>query len=70
VISTATNAVSDTITVGNTPLGVSITPDGKRLYVANNGDGTISVISTATNAVSDTITVGNGVIGVAICPVP
>src|SRR5260370_25184880 len=59
VISTATNAiVGDPITVGNSPLGISVTPDGKYVYVANtnlfngNNGGTpasVSVISTATH---------------------
>jgi YVTN family beta-propeller protein len=47
---------------------VAFTPDGKHAYVANNGDGTVSVITTATGAVSAPITVGKGAAGVAICP--
>ena len=46
---------------------MGITPDGKQVYVANRGDGTVSVITTATGAVTP-ITVGNGPIRVAICP--
>ncbi len=37
VINTATNTVTDTITVGNHPYGISVSPDGSKLYVANNG---------------------------------
>ena len=58
VINTATNTVSATITVGNNPAGVSVSPDGSKVYVANSGDNTVSVINTATNTVSATITVG------------
>jgi YVTN family beta-propeller protein len=47
---------------------VTITPDGTHAYVANNGDGTVSVITTATGAVSAPISVGNAPILVAICP--
>ena len=47
---------------------MAITPDGKHAYVANHGDGTVSVITTATGAVSAPITVGNGPAGVAITP--
>jgi YVTN family beta-propeller protein len=47
---------------------VAITPDGKRVYVANNADGTVSAINTATGAVSAPITVGKNPGGVAICP--
>ena len=35
VITTATGAVSAPITVGKVPVGVAITPDGKRAYVTN-----------------------------------
>jgi YVTN family beta-propeller protein len=68
VITTATGAVSPPITVGNSPSGLAITPDGKRAYVANNADGTVSVITTATGAVSPPITVGKGPGSVAITP--
>ena len=51
--------MSAPITVGTAPIGVAITPDGKHAYVANLGDGTVSVITTATGAVSAPITVGN-----------
>ena len=47
---------------------MAITPDGKRAYVANPGDGTVSVITTATGAVSAPITVGNRPYAVAITP--
>jgi YVTN family beta-propeller protein len=46
---------------------VAVTPDGKSVYVANNGSNTVSVIATATNQVSP-IPVGNGPIGVAVTP--
>jgi YVTN family beta-propeller protein len=46
---------------GSTPFGVAVTPDGSRVYVANGGDGTVSVISTATNTVAGSpIVVGSG----------
>ena len=35
VINTATNTVSATITVGNNPDGVSVSPDGSKVYVTN-----------------------------------
>ena len=47
---------------------MAITPDGKRVYVANHGDGTVSVITTATGAVSAPITVGKRPDGVAMTP--
>ena len=60
VISTATNTVIATIPVGSSPVGVAVTPDGSKVYVANDGDNTVSVISTATNTVIGApIPVGN-----------
>ena len=41
------------------PRGVSVTSDGSKVYVANEGNGTVSIIDTATNTVeTSTITVG------------
>jgi YVTN family beta-propeller protein len=46
------------IAVGKGPEGVDISPDGKELWVANSGDGTVSNISTASKRVIDTLKVG------------
>jgi YVTN family beta-propeller protein len=43
------------VEVGIMPLGVAITPDGKRVYVANEWDWTVSVIDTETNLVIETV---------------
>ena len=79
VIDTATNDVVDTdsgtpgeqnIPVGDFPQGVAITPDGSRAYVANKGDGTVSVIDTNTNMVDDTVILPalSGPFAVAVTP--
>ena len=68
VIDTAKGVVSDTITVGNGPVGLAVTPEGKHVYVANAAENTVSVIDTATGAVSATIPVGTSPVRVAICP--
>jgi YVTN family beta-propeller protein len=70
VITTATGAVSAPITVGKGPDAVAFTPNGKRAYVTNYIDGTVSMITTATGAVSPPITVGKIPRAVAICPAP
>ena len=60
-----------TIPVGTNPAGVSVSPDGRNVYVTNYGNGhdsTVSVISAATNNVIATITVGLGPEGVSISP--
>lgn len=60
VIDTASNTVQATIAVGFFPLGLATTPDGSRLYVADNdpslGNGSVAVIDTATNTVVDRVT--------------
>jgi YVTN family beta-propeller protein len=68
VIDTAKKVVTATISVGQGPLGVSVTPDGGTVYVTNQDDSTVSVIATATNAVTATIPVGRGPSGVSVIP--
>ena len=68
VVNVADGAVS-TISIGDHPIGVAITPDGTKAYVANNYGNTVSVINVATGAASTISTgIGNGPAGVAITP--
>jgi|SRR6218665_199108 len=63
------SVVIDTITVGATPLGVVVTPDGSTVYVAAGiGSGSVSVIDTATGRVTKTIAVGRNPYGVVVTP--
>src|SRR5262249_50781347 len=48
--------------------GVAVTPDGSRVYVANQGSSSVSVINTATNTVTATVGVGHLPFGVAVTP--
>jgi autotransporter-associated beta strand protein/YVTN family beta-propeller protein len=72
VINTATNSVVSSIPVGFSPTGITVTPNGQYVYVANMNNqgvsGTVSVISTATNTVVSTIAVGAAPIGVSVTP--
>lgn len=43
------------VTVGSHPMDVTITPDGKFVYVANENSASITVINTSTNTVTATI---------------
>lgn len=68
------NIVSDTVTaidftlpvpqqvtqiqVGKQPEGIDVSPDGREVWVGQNGDGNISIIDTATNKVKESIKVG------------
>ena len=66
-------AVINTLTLGNAPTGLAISPDGKWALVCNRDDGTISVLSINGKdvKVTDTVTVGaaaDKVSAVAISP--
>ena len=47
-----------TVPVGISPVGVAVTPDGARVYVANAGSNNVSAIATASNTVLATVGVG------------
>ncbi|WSP66585.1 hypothetical protein OG466_35450 [Streptomyces sp. NBC_01240] len=65
VISTRTNTVTATIAVGDHPIGLSVTPDNRRVYVSDFSTGTVSVISTRTNTVTAGVAAGLFPVGVA-----
>ncbi len=52
-----------TIKVGKQPSEVTFSTDGTLVFVANTGDGTVSVIDPTTKAVKTTITVGKTPVG-------
>ena len=47
-----------TISVGNFPAALAVTPDGTHVYVANSESNTVSVIATSSNTVVNTFNVG------------
>jgi YVTN family beta-propeller protein len=57
VINTATNSVVGTISVGASPDGLVLKPDGSRLYVSSSAGNKVTVVNTATNTVVATIAV-------------
>ncbi len=57
-LSASAEYVAARIPVGHNPRGVALSPDGKRLYVANRLDDTLSVIDTETQKVTSTIDLG------------
>jgi YVTN family beta-propeller protein len=57
-LSAAADYVSTRIPVGHNPRGATLSPDGKRLYVANRLDDSISVIDTKSERVVSTIELG------------
>jgi YVTN family beta-propeller protein/VCBS repeat-containing protein len=68
VTAPVTPLATTTITVGEFPLEVAVSPDGTRAYVTNFNDNTVSVIDTATNGVIATVAVVNVPAGVAVSP--
>jgi len=54
-LSASANFVVTRIAVGLNPRGLTLTPDGRKLFVANRLDDTISVIDTQTNRAAATI---------------
>ena len=68
VLDLGTHTVKPTVRMGSYPSGVGVTPDGARVYVANNTNATVSVFTTATNTMTNTIPVGNHPWGVAVRP--
>jgi YVTN family beta-propeller protein len=57
-LSASAHFVSARIPVGRCPKGMTLSPDGSRLYVANRLDDTVSVIDTAARKVVGTIELG------------
>jgi YVTN family beta-propeller protein len=64
-IDTTTWAVTRRLWLASVPTGLVVTPDGRRAYVTNGREGTVSAIDLATER-STTIAVGPEPIGVAI----
>jgi YVTN family beta-propeller protein len=57
-LSASANYVMARIAVGKNPRGVAMSPDGRRLYVANRMDDSLSVIDTVSNKSVRTIDLG------------
>ena len=58
VVDPATNALIDTIPVGDQPLGISLNHEGSQLYVAMNGENNVWVMDTATKEILAKVPVG------------
>ncbi|MFZ2948768.1 MAG: beta-propeller fold lactonase family protein [Desulfuromonadaceae bacterium] len=68
VINLATFARTASISVGRSPQGLAVSPDGKALYVANNGAGTVSVVDISAGGVTAGILVGYNPRNIAVSP--
>jgi len=61
VIDRSSHQIIDTITVGDSPMGMVLSENGDYLYVANYFSNTISIIDTFTNRLVDTIALNIGI---------
>lgn len=68
VIDTGAGAVVATVPVAPGPHGMSVSPDGRWVYVSGDGSSTLDVIDTATDRVARSIEVGKAPHGVALTP--
>lgn len=68
VIDSQSNTVVATIAVGDLPMDVAVTPDGRLAYVTNNRSNTVSVIDVASLTVIDTIAVGSSLRDLVVSP--
>ncbi len=62
------NALVSTVPVGPHPVALAETPDAKKLYCVNQGDGTVTVISAIDNSVIGTIAVGSSPVWAVASP--
>lgn len=68
VVDSSSNAITETIKVGNTPTGLIISPDGSRAYVAVSGDASIAILDLQTHALKATISMDSTPEKIAITP--
>ena len=62
------HTVTDAIFAGTRPVSIAITPNGAKVYIANELDNTVSVYAPATQQIIRTIPVGSLPTGIAISP--
>lgn len=60
VDTTSNHSVVDIVPVGNSPYGVSVSPDSTQIYVANTDDNTVSVIRASDDQVIAVVPVVSG----------
>jgi PGF-pre-PGF domain-containing protein len=68
VLDTTNSTITATVNVGGCPSGAAVSPDGKKVFVANYLSNTVSVITTTTNTVTANVDVGGSSSEVAVTP--
>jgi predicted alpha-1,2-mannosidase len=67
-IDLSTEAAGPPIAVGREPEAAAVSPDGRRVYVADQGDGVMSVIDTANESVTARVKAGSELTGIDFTP--
>ncbi|MDE3136362.1 MAG: beta-propeller fold lactonase family protein, partial [Acidobacteriota bacterium] len=67
-IDLSTEAAGAPIAVGREPEAAVVSPDGRRVYVADQGDGVMSVIDAAKDVVTARVKAGRELTGIGISP--
>jgi YVTN family beta-propeller protein len=67
-VNTLTGIAGSPISVGFSPVGVAVTPDGSTAYVVNESSGTVTPVDLDTKTTKTPIPVGANPIGIAITP--
>jgi DNA-binding beta-propeller fold protein YncE len=70
VINAMTNTVMTQVRVGSAPLGVTVSPDGTRVYVTTERSDSISVVDATTNTPLPAIMNPGFFEGIAVRPTP
>jgi YVTN family beta-propeller protein len=68
VIDTATNAVVNTIEVGERPWGIAVSADGSQVFTANGPSNDVSFVDVAGKTVTARVKAGERPWGVAFVP--
>ncbi|HKW44469.1 MAG TPA: GH92 family glycosyl hydrolase, partial [Candidatus Eremiobacteraceae bacterium] len=67
-IDVASHATGAPIIVGELPRALAVSPDGKRVYVSDNGANVVSVVDTNLRRVIATVSVGRSPWGIGVTP--
>lgn len=68
-VTTQTNTVLTTVTVGDRPNGIAVNSNTNRVYVTNYGDGMVNILDGETKTIIARVKVGGNLAGVAVNPI-
>lgn len=68
ITNTANRTVTGFIATGSEPTGIALSPDGTRIYTANQGDNTVSVIDAVNNVAIGSVSIAASPFSVEVSP--